>query len=412
MTSARPAPVLPPALGLNRAAGRGLGGGMAATAALGDDGLDGTNRAVEVPVERLAASAYTVPTDRPESDGTKAWDSTTLVVVEATAGGETGLGYSYAPVAAAHLAVDLLAETVTGLGALDVGAAWHAMQHAVRNVGRDGIAARAIAAVDAAMWDLKARLLGRPLVVALDAVRRRVPVYGSGGFTSYTDDELRDQLAGWRADGITMVKMKVGRHPERDLARVRLARETVGDDAGLMVDANGALTRKQALYFAHAFAAECGVTWFEEPVSSDDLDGLRLLRDSGPPGMEITAGEYGTSVFDFRRLLDAGAVDCLQADATRCAGPTGFLQAGALCAAHTLDLSAHTSPSLHGHLGCAVVPFRHVEYFHDHVRLEALLFDGTLTQHDGYLEPDRTASGNGLALRRSDADPYCVFRSA
>jgi len=408
------APTLPPALGRNPAAGRGLASGIAATSALGygPDGLGGADRQPDAPVERLAVSAYTVPTDRPESDGTKAWDSTTLVLVEATAGGETGIGYAYAHAAAAHVAADLLAHAVRGLDALDVGTAWHAMHHAVRNVGRDGIAASAIAAVDAALWDLKARLLGQPLVVVLDAVRRRVPVYGSGGFTSYTDDELREQFEAWQGDGITMFKMKVGREPERDLARVRVAREAIGDEAGLMVDANGAYTRKQALYFAYAFAHECGATWFEEPVSSDDLGGLRLLRDQGPPGLEIAAGEYGYSLFHFRRLLDAGAVDCLQADATRCAGPSGFLRVAALCEAHPLDLSAHTAPSLHGPLGCAVVPFRHVEYFHDHVRIESLLFDGALVQQDGFLEPDRTVPGNRLALRRADADPYCVFRSS
>lgn len=399
-----------PALGLRPAAGTGLGGGMAATAPLGRDGYEQEAAPTGPPVERLAVSAFTVPTDRPESDGTLRWDATTLVLAEATAGGETGLGYTYSHVAAAHLAESLLADVVTDLDALDVGAAWHAMQHAVRNLGQGGLAASAIAAVDAALWDLKARLLGQPLVVALDAARHRVPVYGSGGFTSYTDDELREQFAQWRDDGIRLFKMKVGREPERDLYRVRLARQTVGDDAGLMVDANGALTRKQALYFAHAFA-DLGVTWFEEPVSSDDLDGLRLLRDEGPPGLEITAGEYGYRLFDFHRLLDAGAVDCLQADATRCAGPTGFRRVAALCAAHTLDLSAHTAPSLHGHLGCAVVPFRHVEYFHDHVRLEALLFDGALTQRDGFLTPDRSRPGNGLVLKRADAERYTVYQS-
>jgi L-alanine-DL-glutamate epimerase-like enolase superfamily enzyme len=383
---------------------------MAATAPLGRDGYEQEAAPTGPPVERLAVSAFTVPTDRPESDGTLRWDATTLVLAEATAGGETGLGYTYSHVAAAHLAESLLADVVTDLDALDVGAAWHAMQHAVRNLGQGGLAASAIAAVDAALWDLKARLLGQPLVVALDAVRRRVPVYGSGGFTSYADDELREQFARWRDAGIRLFKMKVGREPERDLDRVRLARQTVGDDAGLMVDANGALTRKQALYFAHAFA-DLGVTWFEEPVSSDDLDGLRLLRDEGPPGLEITAGEYGYRLFDFHRLLDAGAVDCLQADATRCAGPTGFRRVAALCAAHTLDLSAHTAPSLHGHLGCAVVPFRHVEYFHDHVRLEALLFDGALTQRDGFLTPDRSRPGNGFVLKRADAERYTVYQS-
>jgi L-alanine-DL-glutamate epimerase-like enolase superfamily enzyme len=163
-----------------------------------------------------------------------------------------------------------------------------------------------------------------------------------------------------------------------DLDRVRAARKTIGSDAELFVDANGAYSRKQALAFADAFA-KFGVSWFEEPVSSDDLEGLRPLRKRAPAGMDIAAGEYGYDLFYFRRMLEAGAVDVLQADATRCAGITGFMRVSALCEAHSLPLSAHTAPSLHAHPCCALAPVRHMEYFHDHVRLEHMLLDGALT---------------------------------
>src|SRR5207248_1073491 len=149
----------------------------------------------------------------------------------------------------------------------------------------------------------------------------------------------------------------------------------IGPEAQLYVDANGAYTRKQALAQAEAFA-EIGVIWFEEPVSSDDLDGLRLLRDRSPAGIRIAAGEYGYDLFYFRRMLEAGAVDVLQADATRCAGVTGFLAAAALCEAHNMPFSAHTAPSLHTHLCCAAATVMNVEYFHDHARIERLLLDG------------------------------------
>ncbi|HEX5438000.1 MAG TPA: enolase C-terminal domain-like protein, partial [Gemmatimonadaceae bacterium] len=216
-----------------------------------------------------------------------------------------------------------------------------------------------------------------------------------------------EQLSGWVQSGITSVKMKIGRHPEQDVARVRAAREAIGPETELFVDANGAYTRKQALAFAQAFA-ELGVCWFEEPVSSDDLPGLRLLRDRAPAGMEIAAGEYGYEPSYFRRMLDAGAVDVLQADATRCEGLSGFLRVGPLCDAHMLALSAHTAPSLHAHPCCAVSAARNVEYFHDHVRIEQLLFDGALTAVDGMLTPDRSRPGLGLELKRADAERYAV----
>ncbi len=293
-----------------------------------------------VPVTKIEVGAYKIPTDSPEADGTYAWDHTTMVTVHAHAGGKVGFGYTYAAAAAGRLIEGSLAPVVQGSDALAVPAAWSAMVHAVRNVGRPGVASMAISAVDSALWDLKAKLLNLPLVTLLGAARDAVPVYGSGGFTSYTNGRLRDQLAGWAAQGIPRVKMKIGSHPAEDLDRVRAARSAIGDKTELFVDANGAYTRKEALAFADLFA-ELGVTWFEEPVSADDLEGLRLIRDRAPAGMDVAAGEYGFDLFYFRRMLDAGAVDVLQADATRCGGVTGFLQVAPLCQARNLLLSAH-----------------------------------------------------------------------
>jgi L-alanine-DL-glutamate epimerase-like enolase superfamily enzyme len=363
---------------------------------------------VEVPIEKLDVSAFVVPTDFPEADGTLTWDKTTLVVVEATGGGKQSLGYTYADTATALLIKDLLAPIVIGSDAMAVAGTWAAMDRAIRNLGRPGIVSMAIAAVDSALWDLKSRLLELPLVTLLGAVRQSMPVYGSGGFTSYSLAQLQEQLRGWVDEGITRVKMKVGTHQSDDLDRVRAAREAIGPQAELFVDANGAYSRKQALSFAEKFRADCNVSWFEEPVSSDDLEGLRLLRDRAPSGMDITAGEYGYDLFYFRRMLEAGAVDVLQADATRCAGITGFLRVATLCEANSIPLSAHCAPSLHAHPCCALTPVRHVEYFHDHVRIEHMLFDGALNPDNGELRPDLSRPGLGLELKRADAARFAV----
>ncbi|HZZ85931.1 MAG TPA: enolase C-terminal domain-like protein [Anaeromyxobacteraceae bacterium] len=356
-------------------------------------------------VEGVEVSAFTVPTSAPESDGTLAWDRTTLVWVEARGGGERGVGYGYADLATARLARELLAPLVAGRDPLDVAGAWSAMVHAIRNLGRPGICSMAIAAVDAALWDLKAKLLGLPLARLLGQVRAAIPAYGSGGFTSYSEAELRAQLGGWAAEGLGMVKMKVGRDPAADPARVRAAREAVGPGVALFVDANGAYRRKQALRLAELFGAQ-GVAWFEEPVSSDDLDGLRLVRDRAPAGMEVAAGEYGYDAWYFLRMLQAGAVDVLQADATRCAGITGFLEVGALAAAFGVPLSAHCAPSLHVAPLCALRAAVHAEYFHDHVRLEGMLLDGAARAVKGALSPDLSRPGLGLALKAADAERF------
>jgi L-alanine-DL-glutamate epimerase-like enolase superfamily enzyme len=360
-----------------------------------------------VPVERLDVSAYTIPTDSPESDGTLQWDSTTIVVVEAHGGAERGIGYSYTHAAAAALIRDALVPVVRGRDAMDVPGAWAAMRHAIRNLGRPGLASTAIAAVDTALWDLKARLLEVSLVSLLGTVREEIPLYGSSGFTSYSLERLREELGRWVEQGFAFVKMKVGRNLEDDLERVRTAQEAIGDGVQLFVDANGALERKQALAFA-ASVAELGVTYFEEPVSSDDLEGLRLLRDRAPPGMQIAAGEYGYDLVYFRRMIEAGAVDVLQADVTRCGGITELLRVGALCEAHSLPLSGHTAPMLHAHAACAVPAMRHLEWFHDHARIERMLFDGALEPEGGRLRPDRSRPGIGIELKRADAARYAV----
>jgi L-alanine-DL-glutamate epimerase-like enolase superfamily enzyme len=360
-----------------------------------------------VGVDRIEVSPYTVPTDLPESDGTLEWNSTTLVLVHSHGGGRQGLGYTYADTAVATLIQNVLSEVVKGRDVMAPASSWNAMISRTRNLGRAGIVSMAISAVDIALWDLKARLLNLPLTALLGAVRKSVPIYGSGGFTSYSDEQLQHQFSRWVDQGIMRAKMKVGRDTTADVRRVGIARAAVGPNVELYVDANGAYSRKQALAQAKRFA-EMDVRWFEEPVSSDDLAGLRLMRDRGPAGMDIAAGEYGYEAGYFRRMLAAGAVDVLQADATRCGGITGFLQVAALCEAHRLPLSAHTAPAVHTHLGCALTPLRHLEYFHDHARIESMFFDGARSPLHGELSPDLSRPGMGIEFKRADAQRFAA----
>jgi L-alanine-DL-glutamate epimerase-like enolase superfamily enzyme len=363
-----------------------------------------------VNVERIEVSAYRIPTDRPEADGTIAWDSTTMVLAQALSdSGERGLGYTYGSAAAAVLISDMLAEQVAGTPVEQTGRAWGAMVRAVRNAGRPGVASTAISAVDIALWDLKARVLGQPLFKILGTCREEVPVYGSGGFTTYSESELVEQMAGWVEQGIPRVKMKVGKHwgtrPDEDAARVKAVRHAIGGDAELFVDANGAYTTKQAIAMAQRFW-EHGVGYFEEPVSSDHLDQLRQVRQSAP--MQIAAGEYGYDPWYFADMLRAEAVDILQADVTRCLGVTGWLEAAALAHSFGVAFSAHTAPSIHAQVGCAAPQLSHVEYFYDHARIERMLFDGAPQPVDGYLRPDPERPGLGLEFKQADAEQWRV----
>lgn len=274
-----------------------------------------------------------------------------------------------------------------------------------RNLGHDGITSMAVSALDVALWDLKGKLFCVPTCALFGTVRERVPVYGSGGFTAYSEQQLCEQLASWVESGIGRVKMKIGRDPNADVARVAAARRAIGDDAELFVDANGAYAVQQALVQAQRFH-EQGVTWFEEPVYREDYIGTRRVREGSPPGMEISDGEYGYGLYEFARMIDAEMLDVLQADATRCGGFSGLLAVDGLCQTTMTPLSTHCAPYLHLHAALACERLRHMEYFFDHYRIAKMLFDGVSEPQGGFLSPDLSRPGIGLELRRADAERY------
>jgi L-alanine-DL-glutamate epimerase-like enolase superfamily enzyme len=350
------------------------------------------------PIEEVRLACYRFPTEQPQQDGTFGWQATTVVAVTLTAGGRSGLGWTYSSAAAAGVISDELTDVVRGRNAFDISAGWSAMHGAVRNVGNQGLAMQAISALDIAWWDLKARLLDVALAGLLGRCRNAVPVYGSGGFTNLTDDQLREQVAGWSAAGCRAMKIKIGERwggdPERDLRRVRLLRELAGPDVGLMADANGGYSIGQARRIGHQLD-ELGVIWFEEPVSSDDLAGLAELRTQ--LRCDIAAGEYVSDGYQAARLLPV--VDCLQLDVTRCGGYTGWLHAAGLALACNRQVSGHCAPALHASVAAAVPHLRHVEWFADHARLEPMLVDGCPPVREGALRLDSPSAGHGMTLR-------------
>ncbi|MGH9130732.1 MAG: enolase C-terminal domain-like protein [Acidimicrobiales bacterium] len=362
-------------------------------------------------IESVEVSAYEIPTDAPEADGTLAWSSTTMVLVQVRSGVHTGLGWTYSGLGSASVIHEKLSSVCLGTSVHDVRGANEAMARECRNLGRAGLVACAISAVDTACWDLKARVLGVPLASLFGQVRTEAPIYGSGGFTTYDESATRDQLERWVGEWtIPRVKIKIGEswgtNPSRDLARVGLVREVVGDGVEVYVDANGGYTRKQAVRMGRRFYEEHGVVWFEEPVSSDDLDGLAEVRDGC--GCDVTAGEYGYSLDYFAKMVGAGAVDCLQVDVTRCGGYTVWLAAAAVAAAQSLQVSGHCAPNLHAPVATAVPNLRHLEYFHDHHRIETMFFDGALSPEGGALTPALDRPGNGLSLRTQAAEKFRV----
>jgi L-alanine-DL-glutamate epimerase-like enolase superfamily enzyme len=356
-------------------------------------------------ISEVSTRVYDVPTDQPEADGTLEWSSTTVVAVEVRAENVVGLGWTYASSSCKALIDETLAPLVLGSDPLSITGTHEEMVRRCRNFGRPGIVACAISAIDIALWDLKARLFDCSLSDLFGRCRETVPVYGSGGFTTYDDATATAQLERWVGTlGVRQVKIKIGEswgtNVARDLARVAHARSVIGEGIELFVDANGGYSRKQAVRVGIECSDVFAVSWFEEPVSSDDLDGLREVRDQ--TRCDVAAGEYGYDEAYFARLVRAKAVDCVQVDVTRCGGYTSWLRVAAIAAANGLDVSAHCAPSLHAPVAAAVPNLRHVEYFHDHERVDALLFEGARVPHGGAMDLPAGDVGHGMAERQSE----------
>lgn len=361
-------------------------------------------------IDRVEASAYTFPTQTPEADGTLAWTDTTMVLVQVWCADVVGTGWTYGSLAAAALVRQTLAPMLTGRRAEENPRLWQDMIIALRNIGRPGVGAMALSAVDSALWDVRARALGLPLHHLLGAVRDEIPVYGSGGFTTYSDDQLLEQLSTWTERyELSRVKIKIGeawgRRQDRDLDRVRRCREVLGPDVELFVDANGAYSVGDAVRMAQRLD-EFDVRWFEEPVSSDDLAGLRRVRDRSRA--DVAAGEYGFNLDYFHAMCAAEAVDCVQVDVTRCGGMSELLRIAAVAAAHHLEISGHCAPYLHVPVLAAIPNLRHLEWFHDHVRIEQRCFEGADDPVGGSLiAADRP--GHGLTFRAQEVAGYRIF---
>jgi L-alanine-DL-glutamate epimerase-like enolase superfamily enzyme len=358
-------------------------------------------------IKDLKVSAYKIPTDSPEADGTIEWNSTTMVLVEIKAGNSSGIGYTYSHQAAVPVIQKTLKDIVVGKDAMNIPAISTTMIRAIRNSGQCGIAMMAVSAIDNALWDLKSKILDLPLCMVLGKQQDGMLIYGSGGFTSYSNAYTKKQFQGWASQGITQFKMKVGSDPIKDPERVKSARAAIGDNAGLFVDANGAYTVKQALQKAKQFS-EYNVSWYEEPVTSENLEGLHFIKEHVPYKINIAAGEYGYTLPYFDKMLHAKSVDILQADATRCGGISFYMKAGFMAEAYQVPLSSHCAPSLHLHASLALPSFYIAEYFHDHVRIENMLFDGTPKPKEGSLYPDLSRPGLGLAFKYKDAEKYKI----
>ncbi|MEU8799845.1 mandelate racemase/muconate lactonizing enzyme family protein [Spirillospora sp. NPDC048819] len=355
-------------------------------------------------VARIELSSVTLPLAAPVSDAKvltgRQRPMTEVVFLFAEIGtedGHEGIGFGYSkraggPGQFAHAAE--VAPALIGEDPSDIGRIWTKLAWAGASAGRSGLATQAIAAIDIALWDLKARRAGLPLAKLLGAHRDSVRCYDtSGGFLNAPLEEVLDNAAASAAAGIGGVKIKVG-HPDHaeDMRRVTAVRERLGDAFPLMVDANQQWDRASALRMGRALDA-FDLTWIEEPLDAYDAEGhAALARALDTP---IATGEMLTSVAEHCELIDKGAADILQPDAPRIGGITNFLRLAALADHRRLRLAPHFAMEIHLHLAAAYPSEPWVEHFD---WLEPL-FNERLTIRDGRMH---VPSRPGLGITLSD----------
>jgi L-alanine-DL-glutamate epimerase-like enolase superfamily enzyme len=289
------------------------------------------------------------------SDATRKVETIGYTIVRiVTEGGVEGFGVTYNEVggeATKSLIVHSMAQKLIGRDPFETEVIWQELFQFLRGVGRKGLMLCALSAVDIAIWDLKGKLIGLPLYKLFGGCKTRIPVYASGGWTSYEDDLLVSDMKRMVADGYNMLKFKVGveggANPARDVKRVEKVRNAVGENIGLMLDANNCWDAATAVQFANS-VREFNIMFLEEPVPADDIVGLtRYKRCTDIP---LATGEHEYTKFGARELVRNEAADIVQMDATRAGGFTEMLKVAAITEAWNLLLAPHAMDNIHIHL--------------------------------------------------------------
>ena len=323
--------------------------------------------------------------------------------------GLQGLGLGGGAQAARELIERTLKPRLLGQDPLHIERLWDEMFWAIRGVGRKGLAFCALSAVDIALWDLKAKFFEVPLYRLLGPYTETVPIYGSGGWTHFSVDELIAEQVGYVERGMRSVKMKVGKdfgQSEReDIQRLAAVREAVGDDVELLIDANNGYYAKQAIRMAAEFAPY-RVGWFEEPVLADDIEGLAAVARA--IDIPVATGEHEYTKYGFKDLIARGGADIVQPDVGRCGGVTEWMKVAHLAHAFNLPVAPHAYQLVHLHLACATPNLRIVEYLGVVAEMDEIVYRDVPQPEGGMLSPFADKPGLGLALDPVAVDKYAV----
>ncbi len=343
-------------------------------------------------IESISVASARVPLENVTSFATRTVFARDYGLVRVRAGGIEGIGFCYAGSSGGTLVAQaveqLLAPILLGHDSLLVEGLWQRMFQETLLHGRAGSVMRAISILDCALWDLNARTVNLPLYKYLGAaVDDAVPAYASGGYylEGKTPKKLGEEMAAYVKAGFRAVKMKVGRlSPKEEEARVKAAREAIGPEVELMLDANNAWhDLPTAMRYMERFELY-DPYWIEEPFFPDDIDNhARLAKLTR---VTVATGEIGAGRWHFKEILDKGAAQILQTDALVCGGVTEWRKVAATAASYGVTVCPHWFHDLHAHLVAATPNARYVEFFPDDQVLNfRRLIDAQLKAKDGML---------------------------
>jgi len=317
---------------------------------------------------------------------------------------DEGLGVGQAAPGARQVIETTLRRVLIGQDPFNIEKLWNDMFWHVRGFGRKGVAFCALSVVDTGLWDLKAKALRLPLYRLLGPYTDSVPIYGSGGWTNLSEDELVAEMVGYVEQGIGRVKMKVGkdfgRSEREDLQRLAAVRKAVGDDVAIYVDANNGYYAKQAIYMAKEFE-QFQVGWFEEPVLADDVQGLAEIRQA--INIPVATGEHEYTKYGFKDLIARGGADIVQPDVGRVGGVTEWIKVAHLAHAFNLPVAPHAAQLVHLHLACATPNLKVVEHLGTALEGDGIWYTDIPEPKDGMWAPFPDRPGLGLEL-----DPHAV----
>ena len=357
-------------------------------------------------IREIRTELFRLPPHRKILDAIQEFEAMEVIGVTVTADdGTTGFGFSYTigrgGTAVKTLLDDSLVPFYLGADENAPVQLWEDAWWGLHWVGRQGIFSLAVAALDIAVYDLRARRAGLPLFAFLGGARDRIPAYNTdGGWLNHDVDALVDEARMLvEEQGFRAFKMKVGKASRaEDEQRIAAVRKAIGDDVRLMVDANMKWTAAEAIARAERFEAY-DVFWFEEPIEADDVAGHRRLANA--TSIPVAVGESLYNRHAFASYLDQGAAAILQPDAGRCGGVTEWMRIAQMAHAANLNVSPHFLMELHVHLACAVPNALFVE----HIPFLDRFVEEPLVPRDGFFEPpDRP--GHGIAFVEEKVEPY------